>query len=214
MQQYINVMNKLPGYPHPCTSVQRSFIVVQNLLKTHYWVSLLLRMTQMSKDCCLFQWNRPFCSHILSGNLQRSPSERTDIIKNSFMSCLLLPAAEAPASAPWRPVQRSHFPPAAETLIVINGGIHQDMETRRKRFILAITRTESNFGFKSSREMRLKKTHDARRAAGRQSAWEKHGVTSPETLLARCIFICNATFIANREKYDCAQCPDGRTQSG
>lgn len=85
------------------------------------------------------------------------------------MSRLLLPAAEASATAPRRPAQRSHFPPAAETLIVINGGIHQGMETRRKRFILAITRTESNFGFESSREMRLKKTHGARRAAGRQS---------------------------------------------
>lgn len=85
------------------------------------------------------------------------------------MSCLLLTAAEVLATAPWQPQQRSHFPPAAETLIVINGGIHQGMETRRKRFILAITRTESNFGFKGSREMRLKKTHDTRRAAGRQS---------------------------------------------
>lgn len=106
------------------------------------------------------------------------------------------------------------FPLAGETLIVINGGIHQSSETRRKRFMPAITRTESNFGFKSSREMRLKKTHDSGRAAGRQSGSEKHGVTSPETRLARCIFICNATFIADRKKHDCAQCPDAHKRPG
>lgn len=61
--------------------------------------------------------------------------------------------------------------------------------------------------------MRLKKTYDAGGAASRQSGSEKHGVTSQETLLSGCIFICNATFIANLKKYDRAQCRDGHTQS-
>lgn len=62
--------------------------------------------------------------------------------------------------------ERGHFQPSAEasasdSLIIINDGIHQSLETQRGRFSPAITRIESNFGFKSSREIRLKKTYDA-----------------------------------------------------
>lgn len=132
-------------------------------------------------------------------------------MRDPFISC----CCWRPATVAWRPVQGGHFLPTAETwasdgFIIINDGVRQSSETR---VIPAITRTESNFGFRSSREMRLKKRHDAQRAASRQSGSGKHGVTSRGTLLSRCISIRNATFIANLKKNDCAQCRDGHAPS-
>lgn len=139
---------------------------VQNLLKPHYWVSQLLRMTQMRTDCCLFQWNCPFCCGILEicsdAHLNRQIWYRT--LSSPACCCRLHLTARKKKHRP--PEECGHFLPTAETsasdsLIIIRDGIRQRLESHCVRFIPAITRIESNFGFRSSGKMRLGQTQDA-----------------------------------------------------
>lgn len=213
MQQYINVMNKLPGYPHPHLCAAELHCCQKPIKNT------LLSLTTAPDDTD--EHRLLFISVELSAvefslEIYNDPHLKTQIWSRMPSSAACCCRLHSPGGGKKQQAleEHGHFLPTAEapasdSFIIINNGIHQSSETHRERFVPAITRIESNFGFKSSREMRLKKTYDAAGAAGRQSGPEKHGVASQQTLLSGCSFISMVTFIANLKKYDRARCPDG-----
>lgn len=163
MQEYIPVVTELLGQPHPHSCAAELHCCPKPIKTTLLSLTTAPddtdahRLLFISVKLSILLWN--------SGNLQRCPSEQADMVQNAFLSCLLLPFAFAQKKHQ-PPEECGHFLPTAETsssdsLIIIRDGIRQRLESHRVRFIPAITRIESNFGFRSSGEMRLEQTEDA-----------------------------------------------------